>query len=117
MNELLAALLGDWLFQNSWIANHKRSQWIPCLVHGFFYGLAFILTGWTLGDSRMFHPLALAFIVISHIVIDRFNLGAFYTRIYNWDWQGDKPKVPLFVCLVCDQSIHLWLNHLALLHL
>jgi hypothetical protein len=36
-------------------------------------------------------------------------------RTYNWDWQGDVPKVPLWVMVEVDQTLHYAINYLALL--
>lgn len=61
-NALVAHLVGDWLLQNDWIAQHKSSlahpaSWIHGAIHALLLGLAL---GWVAG-------LVLG---ITHILVD-----------------------------------------------
>jgi hypothetical protein len=119
VEQLLAHLCGDWMTQNNWIALNKRTSpsWLPVLVHGMFYGLSFVVTSLAFDSPEMRSLMPLAFIVSTHILVDRFNVASLWVRAYNWQWDGDRPNVPNFVLLCCDQSIHLWLNAIALHYL
>jgi len=114
---ILAHLTGDFLFQNSWMALSKRMDWIPAIVHGLFYGLAFVAVGLAFRSPALYSPWSLLMIISTHIVIDKLAVASYWVRVYNWDWEGDKPKTPLWVCLACDQALHTWINMLSLAYI
>lgn len=64
---LLAHLVGDYILQSHWMATCKTQRWWPALVHAFMYGLPFLFVthSW----------LALAVIVGTHAIIDRYRLA------------------------------------------
>lgn len=64
---LLAHLIGDYLIQSHWMATEKTKRWWPAVAHALTYGLPF------LAITR--NPLALAVIVGTHAVIDRYRLA------------------------------------------
>lgn len=64
---LLAHLAGDYLFQSHWMATEKTKRWWPAIVHAVTYGVPFLMV------TRA--PLALAVIVGTHAVIDRYQLA------------------------------------------
>lgn len=64
---VLVHLVGDWLLQSSWMANEKVKATLPALVHVTIYGLLFLLVTRSVP--------ALAVIVGTHFVIDRWRLA------------------------------------------
>lgn len=130
--EWIVHWLGDYPAQNSAIALNKRfalhqstvvnlKHGAIAFLHGSIYTTPFIafylwnplnpLTGL---DVRLGVAIGLI-----HVIIDYFNLGAMWTRVYNWDWSDWRvttPKAPFFVCLAIDQGLHHCTN-LALLSL
>ncbi|WNS82474.1 DUF3307 domain-containing protein [Domibacillus sp. DTU_2020_1001157_1_SI_ALB_TIR_016] len=75
---LLAHLIGDYLFQTSWMARHKVSRWVPLLAHCFLYTFIVSLFSWlTFGGLS---PLAIAFIFLTHVIIKRRTLVAWRVR-------------------------------------
>ena len=99
MEQLLAHLLGDFIVQNHWMANRKTQvSWIAAL-HAALYGLGFLVVYWTIiqvdtlrfGGSDLSVPswAALAVIVGTHFVIDRWRLARVITNI----WGTGKPGV------------------------
>ncbi|OES43472.1 DUF3307 domain-containing protein [Domibacillus iocasae] len=75
---LLAHLVGDYLFQTSWMAQYKASRWRPLLTHCLVYTLIVSLFAQlTFGGLS---PLAVAFVFITHIIIDRRIFVAWWVR-------------------------------------
>lgn len=73
MPPVLAHFIADWLFQSQYMASDKVKSAVPALLHVAVYGLVF----WVLvGPSWA----ALAVIVGTHYVIDRYRLA----RHVNW---------------------------------
>lgn len=121
----LVHLIGDFPLQNSFLATRKRLDtgvWFAPFVatlHGAIYSIPFLLfylwnpcNPWTSLDG-----LEWGLIWGTHTVIDYLNLGAFWVRLYNWDWsnwQEEGAKTPLFVCIAIDQVQHFACNALIL---
>lgn len=80
MEQLLAHLVGDYLLQSDWMAQKKRSSWLPAAVHALVYSLTFI---WLARTAP--RPL-LAWLVIfgTHAVIDRYGLARYVVWAKNW---------------------------------
>lgn len=66
---LLAHFAGDYLLQTDHMAAEKTRRWSVALLHAGTYGLPFLLV------TRS--PAALAVIVVTHAVIDRYRLAAY----------------------------------------
>lgn len=64
---LLAHGAGDYVLQSDWVAQEKTKAWPPAIAHAVSYGLPFL----ALTRSRK----ALAVIVATHAVIDRYRLA------------------------------------------
>lgn len=124
MEQLLAHLFGDYIIQTSWMANNKRKEWIPAIVHAFTYGLPFLFI--TLNWQT------LAVIVLTHLIIDHYDLAKYVIFGRNWvtdpwlEWKdckkfGAPPQQPDWLAgwllIIVDNSCHLLLNYLALRYL
>lgn len=71
---MVGHFVGDYLFQNSWMATRKSLPGLPghiaCTVHVALYTLAVALfTGW--------HPLFLLVVAVPHWIIDRWSLAKY----------------------------------------
>ena len=118
MEQLIAHLLGDYVLQNHWMANKKTQEWLPALVHVFLYSLPFLL----LTQS----PLAMAVIVGTHLIIDRYRLAAYWVDFWGTGkkgWVGEKLGVELedspawlgvWLLFIVDNTMHLCINYAAL---
>ena len=42
-DQIVAHLVGDYLFQSHWVATEKTKKNLPCLVHVLLYALPFLL--------------------------------------------------------------------------
>jgi hypothetical protein len=119
---LLAHLAGDYLLQSHWMATEKTSRWWPAAAHAATYGLPYLAV------TRS--PAALAVIVITHAVIDRYRLARHVCWAKNLvgparhrrPWAdcsatGYPPEAPawlaVWLLIVADNSIHLLINTAA----
>ncbi len=117
-DQLVAHALGDYVFQSHWMAQHKTSRWLPALAHAATYGLAFIL---------MASPAALAVIVVTHLLIDRFRLAKYAVWAKNLiapampgplTTTGYPAGVPdwlaVWLMIAADNTIHVLVNGAAM---
>lgn len=82
-DQLLAHAIGDYILQSDWMATEKTKKSIAALVHVIFYGIPFLLLrpSWS----------AMAVIVGTHFVIDRWRLARFVV----WAKNHFAPRRPL----------------------
>lgn len=115
MEQLILHLIGDYVFQNNWIANNKtKSHWI-CALHAALYSLPFLL---------ITTPLAVGIIFCHHFLVDRYRLAVDYIKFFNQSEDksnfGFPKETPAFisfwVMVIVDNTIHLSLNYLTLLY-
>jgi hypothetical protein len=123
---ILAHLVGDYLLQSHWMACEKTKRWWPAVAHGLTYGLPHLLV------TRS--PAALAVIVGTHIVIDRYRLARHVVwaknllapRAHRRPWRdcsatGYPSDVPpwlaVWLMIVADNTLHLLVNAAAALWL
>lgn len=114
MNELLAHLVGDYIFQNDWMALGKyRSKWIA-LFHGIFYTIPFVF---------LTNDMVSLFIIgFTHSIIDHWKISDFVGQIKNWNFKthnGFSTERPIWLTvwigIITDNTIHLFINHVALM--
>ena len=74
-DQLLCHAIGDYLLQSHWMATEKTKRSLACLVHVATYALPFLFLRPSL--------LAMAVIVVSHFVIDRWRLARFVVWLKN----------------------------------
>ncbi len=102
---LLGHLLGDWLFQNDWMAKGKRQSFFnaPILIHCTLYTLLTLLTLLLATRHAPTLPPLLPFIVtifVSHWLVDASDLVDGWMRLLR---QSNLPAVRLMV----DQTLHI----------
>jgi hypothetical protein len=142
--QLIAHMIGDYLFQSHWMATSKRARSAACLLHVIAYGAAFVLVelldGRTLAGKQIqtFKMSMPAFLVIvgTHFVIDRWGLARYVCAFKNWqggphdsgfDWYrsqvcdqatGFPKETPQFLAvwllIICDNIMHVVINAFAL---
>ncbi len=76
MEQLIAHLFGDYIFQSDWMANSKTSQSVACIAHCLTYGIGFYIIGASWG--------ALFVIIGTHFLIDRFRLAKYVVYAKQW---------------------------------
>jgi hypothetical protein len=75
-DQLVAHAIGDYVLQSDWMANQKTKDSIPAMVHAIFYTLPFLFFTQSL--------LALAFILGTHFIIDRWRLARYVVYVKNF---------------------------------
>lgn len=80
MNQLIAHLIGDYVLQNHWMAINKTTNSFAAWCHVCLYGIPFLflVDSWT----------ALAVIVGTHFVIDRFRLAQYWVDFWGSGKEG-----------------------------
>lgn len=117
MIQLLLHVLGDYLFQNDWIAKNKslptKEGYLACVVHVSIYGLAFSVIAPSISS--------LLIIVLSHFIIDKWRLAKFWFKLVNWNWKSDygfnddKPfAIAIWLLFIADNWFHVFINYLAI---
>lgn len=125
-DQVLAHMVGDYVLQSDYMAAEKTKKSLAALIHAVSYALPFLF----------FRPSweALAVIVVTHFVIDRWRLARYVCWIKNlvgppktWrSWEeckgtGYAPERPPFLSvwlmIITDNLMHVTLNALALTYL
>jgi hypothetical protein len=123
---LIAHAVGDYLVQSDWMATEKVRRWWPAVAHAASYGLPFLFL------TRSIPALAL--IVVTHAVIDRYRLARHVCwvknmvapRRYRWRWADcratgyppDKPEwMAVWLMIIADNTMHVVINSVALVQL
>lgn len=120
---LIAHAVGDYILQSHWMATAKTRQSFAAAVHALTYALPFLF----LTQS----PAALAVIIGTHFVIDRWRLARFVVWLKNlqgprsaWgDWRTTgypkdaPPFLAVWLLIICDNILHVAINALALKYL
>lgn len=121
-DQILCHLVGDYLLQSHWMAQEKTKQSFAAGVHAVSYTLPFIFL------TR--NPAALAFICLTHFVIDRFRLARWLVWLKNGylvsgymvlrsptatGYRDDVPPwLSVWLLIIADNTIHLICNGIAL---
>ena len=124
MEQLLLHLIGDYIFQSHWMATKKTSRSWPAFCHVVVYSLPFLFIG---------SPLAVLVICVTHFFMDRFRLARriiwaknlmlsppspelrLWENCKNTGYPNDTPPwLAVWLMVICDNTIHLSLNFLAI---
>jgi len=92
---LLCHLVGDYLLQSDWQAQEKTKSSVPAAAHALSYSLPFLFITRSLP--------ALAFIILTHFLIDRFRLARYVCWAKNFlapKWLAPTYRRDTF-CAVC----------------
>ena len=121
-DQLVAHLVGDYIFQTQWMAVRKTEDSFVALVHAITYSLPFILltTSW----------MALIVIIVTHFAIDRWRLARHLSWFKNqlvpkrfwFSWNssntGYHPDLPPFIAVmlmfITDNIMHIIINGLSI---
>lgn len=121
MEQLLLHLFGDYITQTDWMAREKTKRWWPAVVHVTVYSLPFML----ITDSWR----ALAFIWLTHLLIDRLALARYLIFAKNWinqpslSWDDCfptgypntiPPYMSAWLFIITDNTLHLMCNYAAI---
>lgn len=114
-DQIVAHLVGDYLIQSHWMATEKTKRSLAAAIHAVTYTLPFLLL--------TINPVALALIVVSHFLIDRYRLARFVV----WAKNGMRgpvtatgypdstpPWLAVWLLIIADNTLHLLCNAAAL---
>ena len=120
---VLAHMVGDYIIQTDWMAQEKTSRWAPAIAHAVTYGLPFLFI--------TLDPGALAVIVGTHAVIDRYRLARHVCwtknllapKAYRHPWSEcsgtgyhkDRPVwLAVWLMIIADNTLHIAINSAAI---
>ena len=115
-NQLVAHMIGDYIFQSHWMATKKTSSWVVASIHALTYFIPFLFlcsVSWWQG----------LLIVTTHAAIDRYRLARYVCWLKNGPWKpltntGFDDTVPLYLSvwllIIADNVIHVILNGVIL---
>lgn len=123
-DQLLCHALGDYLIQSDWMASEKTKGHVPAAMHAVTYAIPFLL----LANPS---PLALAIIVATHFIIDRWRLARYVVWAKNflgprrswYPWEecaatGYHSSRPIWLStwllIIGDNVLHVMCNGLAI---
>lgn len=113
MIQLIAHLLGDFVFQTDEMAKNKPNfdfyGWWWCLLHCIIYALPFLTI------TQNFQPIFLIF--FSHFIIDKFGIAKHWCQIFKvgarFDWNN---WIKIYLIFMVDMAFHLGCNYIILSH-
>lgn len=120
-DQIVAHLVGDYILQSHWMAQNKAKQSFAAAVHAVSYTLPFLLLTQSIA--------AIAFIVGTHFLIDRFRLARFVVWFKNGyafsggivTGTGYKDDVPpwlsVWLLIIADNTLHIICNGVAIAYL
>lgn len=120
-DQLVAHAIGDYILQSHWMATYKTKQHVAAAIHALTYGIPFVAL--TYVSETNVSLLALAVIVGTHFLIDRYRLA----RFVNWAKNGargpftatgyadDVPAwLAVWLLIITDNILHVCVNAAAL---
>ena len=123
-DQLVAHAVGDYILQSDWMATEKTKQSIAALAHVLAYGVPFAIIGASMP--------AMAVIVGTHFVIDRWRLARYVVWAKNvilgsyqpWSecsqtgYRKDRPPwMSVWLLIITDNIMHVICNGLAMAYL
>lgn len=114
-DQLVAHLVGDYIIQSDWMANEKTKRSFAAAVHAITYALPFLFI--TTGVA------ALAVIISTHFVIDRWRLARYVCWVKNGckgpitatGYSEDKPAwLAVWLLIIADNTMHIVINGAAI---
>lgn len=104
---LIGHLVGDFLFQTSWMAQYKATKWLPLFTHVTVYTLIVAIFGLVSGGISLW---GIAIIFIGHVILDRKTFVSFWVK----NIQTAKGPESGWLGIVTDQIFHLILLIIAI---
>jgi Protein of unknown function (DUF3307) len=118
-DQILAHLIGDYILQSHWMATEKTKNSAAAAAHATAYTLPFVFLSQ--------NPAALAFIAVTHFLIDRFRLARFVVWFKNGylfteagaatatGYRDDVPAwLSVWLLIITDNTMHIICNGIAL---
>ncbi|MBM7579253.1 DUF3307 domain-containing protein [Jeotgalibacillus terrae] len=104
----LSHLVGDYLFQTSWMAAHKKHDWAALLVHCSVYTLTVTAVAFfTFGGLSV---IAVVFVFATHVIIDKYFIVQWWIKHVMKPPQSETK----WLTIIADQTFHLIVLAIAL---
>lgn len=104
---LILHFLGDYVFQNDWMAQNKTKSSYAAFVHALVYSVPF---------SLIVSIHALLIIFLTHLLIDRFRLASYWTNSRFYSSGKDKPEyISFWILVIIDNTIHIVINSISII--
>lgn len=126
MLELLCHLVGDYVFQNHWMATQKVNSVLVAMIHAIFYTIPFVV----MFDLDL---VQIALICLTHAFIDHFRVAKLWCDFWGIGNPGKvmplfskltfvsnevaPPFLGVWLLIIVDNTLHLAINHLAINYL
>lgn len=125
-DQLVCHGIGDYVLQSDWMAGDKTLSNTPATAHVLAYAVPFLFLDPSLP--------ALAVIIVTHFLIDRYRLARYVVWLKNclcppnrrWPWfeckttgypPGTPPFLAVWLLIIADNILHVLCNGLALAYL
>lgn len=114
-DQIVAHLVGDYIFQSHWMATEKTKRSFAAAAHAICYTAPFALITQSVA--------ALVIICGTHFLIDRYRLARFVVWAKNGPWlpqtatgyQDDVPPwLSVWLLIWADNTLHILINGLAI---
>lgn len=114
-DQIVAHLVGDYIIQSHWMATEKTKRSLAAAIHAVTYAIPFLLI--------TLNPWALAIIIGTHFIIDRWRLARFVVWAKNGcrgpvtatGYPDDVPAwLAVWLFIFADNTLHLICNGLAI---
>lgn len=105
---ILGHLVGDYLFQTSWMAAYKSSKWLPLFVHSAVYTFFIAIFAW-IGFGGL-SVLGIAIVFIAHLILDQRSFVSWWVK----NVMKATGKEAGWLSIVVDQIFHILVLALVL---
>jgi hypothetical protein len=103
---IIGHLVGDYLLQNDWMAQNKKRESAPCVMHCILWTFSVILfAGWV---NMQFKGLAImAILFATHFIQDRTQIIVFWMTRVNRQPKFVEPPMAPWSIIVVDNVWHI----------
>lgn len=116
MYGVISHFVGDYILQNSYMANMKTENSFIALIHALIHGILFYFI---IGFNE-----ALFVIVYTHYTIDRYRLAVFWIKLVNWNFKSDNYGFPdstpkflsTWLLFIIDNIFHIIINSISIIY-
>ncbi|WP_019414731.1 DUF3307 domain-containing protein [Paenisporosarcina sp. TG20] len=98
---LIGHLIGDFLFQTTWMAIFKTTKWVPLIVHCVVYTIS--VTALAFVGYGLLPVGAIVLLFMSHIFLDRRIFVAWWVK-HIMNVKGNEEK---WLLIMVDQIFHI----------
>ncbi|WP_404407309.1 DUF3307 domain-containing protein [Jeotgalibacillus malaysiensis] len=105
----LSHLIGDYLFQTSWMAGRKKNSWPALITHCSVYTVTVAMIAFFAFGGLSF--IAILFVFFTHVLIDK----QFIVQWWVEHIMSPPPSEKKWLTIVVDQIFHLIVLAIALL--